>query len=55
MQKTYATGRRKSSTARVFIKKGSGEITIIARPLDQYFGRGTKRGEHRVYGCPAEG
>jgi small subunit ribosomal protein S9 len=37
----YATGRRKSSTARVFVKKGSGEITVNKRPLDQYFGRPT--------------
>jgi small subunit ribosomal protein S9 len=39
----YATGRRKSSTARVFIRKGSGEITVNDRPLDQYFGRQTAR------------
>jgi len=39
----YATGRRKSSTARVFVKKGSGEITVNKRPLDQYFGRPTAR------------
>jgi small subunit ribosomal protein S9 len=39
----YATGRRKSSTARVFLKKGSGEITVNSRPLDQYFGRPTAR------------
>jgi small subunit ribosomal protein S9 len=39
----YATGRRKSSTARVFIKKGSGEVTVNTRPLDQYFGRPTAR------------
>jgi len=39
----YATGRRKSSTARVFLKKGSGEITVNNRPLDQYFGRQTAR------------
>ncbi len=39
----YATGRRKSSTARVFLKKGSGEVTVNARPLDQYFGRPTAR------------
>jgi small subunit ribosomal protein S9 len=39
----YATGRRKSSTARVFIKKGSGEVTVNDRPLDQYFGRQTAR------------
>ncbi|WP_455234519.1 30S ribosomal protein S9 [Thiogranum longum] len=39
----YATGRRKSSTARVFIKKGSGDVTVNQRPLDQYFGRQTAR------------
>ncbi len=39
----YATGRRKSSTARVFLKKGSGEITVNRRPLDQSFGRPTAR------------
>ena len=39
----YATGRRKTSTARVFIKKGSGQITVNERPLDQYFGRQTAR------------
>jgi small subunit ribosomal protein S9 len=39
----YATGRRKSSTARVFIKKGSGQVTVNDRPLDQYFGRQTAR------------
>lgn len=39
----YATGRRKSSTARIFLKKGSGEIMVNGRPLDQYFGRPTAR------------
>jgi small subunit ribosomal protein S9 len=39
----YATGRRKSSSARVFIKKGSGAITVNDRPLDEYFGRQTAR------------
>jgi len=39
----YATGRRKSSTARVFMKKGSGQITVNQRPLDEYFGRPTAR------------
>lgn len=39
----YATGRRKTSTARVFLKKGSGEITVNNRPLDEYFGRPTAR------------
>jgi len=37
------TGRRKSSTARVRLQRGSGKITINKRPLDQYFGRETAR------------
>ena len=37
------TGRRKSSTARVFLTAGSGNITVNNRPLDQYFGRETAR------------
>lgn len=37
----YSTGRRKSSAARVFLKRGSGEITINNRTLKQYFGRET--------------
>ena len=39
----YSTGRRKSSTARVFLTSGSGRITVNARPLDEYFGRETAR------------
>ena len=39
----YATGRRKSSTARVFLKPGSGNITINTRTLEDYFGRETSR------------
>ena len=37
----YGTGRRKSSSARVFMRSGSGTITINKRPLDEYFGRKT--------------
>jgi small subunit ribosomal protein S9 len=37
------TGRRKSSTARVFLTAGKGEITVNKRPLDEYFGRETAR------------
>jgi small subunit ribosomal protein S9 len=40
---SYATGRRKSSAARVFLSAGSGNITVNNRPLDQYFGRQTAR------------
>ncbi len=39
----YGTGRRKTSTARVFLRPGNGEITINARPLDTFFGRKTAR------------
>ena len=39
----YGTGRRKSSTARVFLRKGSGNITVNGRPLDEFFGRETGR------------
>jgi small subunit ribosomal protein S9 len=39
----YGTGRRKTSTARVFLKSGSGEITVNKRTLDQYFGREVAR------------
>lgn len=39
----YSTGRRKSSAARVFLKRGSGRITVNRRPLDEYFGRETSR------------
>ncbi len=39
----YSTGRRKTSTARVFLRKGSGSIMVNNRPLDQYFGRETAR------------
>ncbi|MCU7878823.1 MAG: 30S ribosomal protein S9, partial [Candidatus Thiodiazotropha sp. (ex Lucinoma borealis)] len=37
------TGRRKSSTARVFLTTGSGNIIVNNRPLDEYFGRETAR------------
>lgn len=37
------TGRRKSSTARVFLKPGSGNIVINNRPISEYFGRETAR------------
>ena len=37
----YGTGRRKSSVARVFIRKGSGNINVNGRPLDEFFGRET--------------
>jgi small subunit ribosomal protein S9 len=39
----YGTGRRKTSTARVFITPGSGNITVNDRTLDNYFGREVAR------------
>ena len=39
----YGTGRRKSSTARVFLKSGTGNIVVNDRSLDEYFGRETAR------------
>jgi small subunit ribosomal protein S9 len=37
----YGTGRRKSSVARVFIKKGTGQIIVNGKPVENYFGRQT--------------
>src|SRR5678815_3063908 len=39
----YGTGRRKTSAARVYLKPGSGKITVNDRPLDEFFGRETGR------------
>lgn len=39
----YGTGRRKTSTARVFITKGAGDIVVNGKPLDEYFGREVAR------------
>jgi small subunit ribosomal protein S9 len=39
----YGTGRRKTSAARVFLKPGTGKITVNDRPLDEFFGRETGR------------
>ncbi len=39
----YGTGRRKSSTARVFVRPGTGNITVNKKPIDRYFGRETAR------------
>ena len=37
----YGTGRRKSSTARVYMSKGKGQILVNGLPLDEFFGRET--------------
>ena len=43
IQQNYGTGRRKSSAARVFLRKGSGAITVNGKALDDFFGRETSR------------
>lgn len=40
-ERIYATGRRKNSTARVWVSPGTGQFTINGRPLNEYFGRET--------------
>jgi small subunit ribosomal protein S9 len=40
---SYGTGRRKTSTARVFMVSGEGKISVNNQPLDEYFGRETAR------------
>ncbi|MCO1333708.1 30S ribosomal protein S9 [Microbulbifer sp. OS29] len=39
----YGTGRRKTSTARVFMQQGEGKVTVNGRTLDEYFGREVAR------------
>lgn len=39
----YGTGRRKTSTARVFLRRGTGQIIINQKPIDEFFGRETAR------------
>ena len=43
VQSNYGTGRRKTSTARVYLRPGKGMITVNRRPLDEFFGRKTAR------------
>ena len=40
---SYGTGRRKTSTARVFVSKGTGQISVNAKSLEDFFGRETSR------------
>jgi len=47
----YGTGRRKSSTARVFMTSGSGQFTVNSKPLEEYFGRKTA---HMIVRQPLE-
>jgi|SRR5690625_679674 len=39
----YGTGRRKTSAARVFLRRGNGQININGKSIDEYFGRETSR------------
>ena len=39
----YGTGRRKSATARVFLRPGNGHMFVNGRPIDEYFVRATNR------------
>ncbi|HEX7342576.1 MAG TPA: 30S ribosomal protein S9 [Rhodanobacteraceae bacterium] len=43
ISQNYGTGRRKSSSARVFLRKGSGAIVVNGKSLDEFFGRETSR------------
>jgi len=43
VSQNYGTGRRKTATARVYLKPGSGRILVNDRPLDEFFGRETGR------------
>ncbi len=43
LNSNYGTGRRKTATARVYIKSGTGAITVNDRSLDEFFGRETGR------------
>ena len=39
----YGTGRRRTSTARMHLRQGTGKITVNGRSLDEFFGRQTSR------------
>ncbi len=41
IQQNYGTGRRKTSAARVFLRKGKGDIVVNGKTLEQFFGRET--------------
>ena len=43
IQQNYGTGRRKTSAARVFLRKGSGAIEVNGKTLEKFFGRETSR------------
>ena len=43
LEQYYGTGRRKTSSARVYLRPGTGDIVINGKPLDEFFGRETAR------------
>jgi small subunit ribosomal protein S9 len=43
LEQYYGTGRRKTSSARVYLRSGTGNIVINGRPIDEFFGRETAR------------
>lgn len=43
IEQYYGTGRRKTSSARVYLRPGQGDIRVNGKPLDEYFGRETAR------------
>jgi small subunit ribosomal protein S9 len=43
LKQNYGTGRRKTASARVFLRSGRGDILVNSMPVDQYFGRETSR------------
>lgn len=43
IEQNYGTGRRKTASARVFLRPGNGQIIINSKPVDEYFGRPTSR------------
>lgn len=43
LKQQLGTGRRKTSTARVFLRKGQGKITVNGKSLEEFFGRETAR------------
>lgn len=47
-QQNYATGRRKTSSARVFLRPGTGNIVVNGLPVDQYFARDTTHNTARM-------
>jgi len=51
VQQYYGTGRRKSSTARVFMRSGTGKINVNSKTLEEYFGRKTA---HMIIRQPLE-